>query len=464
MPTLSPGSWLALLERRLDMRRPAVQRYMNYRDGRHPLAFATTKFRQAFGNLFGEFADNWCGLVVDAPAERLHIEGFRFGEPGADSDAWRIWQANGLDAGSGLIHREAIACMEAYTLVEPGRTPDDVPRITVEHPSQFIVATSPADPRVRLAGLKKWLDDDGYLYATLYLPEAVFKYRSQRKAGSYAGRQRVDWGPRPGVQPLAENPLGVVPGIPFRNAPTMLGGGTSDLDPAIPIQDAANKIVLDMMVAAEFAAYPQRLLAGVELPTDSNGDPLPDVDVKGAVSRLLMFENSEVKWGQFDVADLGNYVKAVEMLVQHLAAQTRTPPHYLLGQSGAFPSGESLKATETGLVARVEDKQRHFGEAWEETLRVAFRAMGDNARAAMIDAETLWRDPESRTTGEQVDAAVKEQSLGVPQEAIWSRRLGATPQEIDRWKQMQTEQAIRTGSFMFSGNPSDNGANADTLP
>ena len=30
--------------------------------------------------------------------------------------------------------------------------------------------------------------------------------------------------------------------------------------------------------------------------------------------------------------DLGNFVNAIEMFVQHLAAQTRTPPHYLLGR------------------------------------------------------------------------------------------------------------------------------------
>ena len=42
-----------------------------YYDGEHPLQFATAKFREAFGNLFSAFADNWCEIVVDAPVERL---------------------------------------------------------------------------------------------------------------------------------------------------------------------------------------------------------------------------------------------------------------------------------------------------------------------------------------------------------------------------------------------------------
>ena len=68
------------------------------------------------------------------------------------------------------------------------------------------------------------------------------------------------------------------------------------------------------------------------------------------------------------------------MLIQHVAAQTRTPPHYLLGAMGSFPSGESLKATETGLVAKVRRKMLSFGEGWEEAMRLAFAVEGEPTR------------------------------------------------------------------------------------
>jgi hypothetical protein len=121
------------------------------------------------------------------------------------------------------------------------------------------------------------------------------------------------------------------------------------------------------------------------------------------------------------------------MIIQHIAALTRTPPHYLLGQSGAFPSGESLKATETGLVAKVRRKQLTFGDAWEQVMRLAMRAAKMEPEEG-AQAETLWRDPESRTTGEQTDAAVKELAVGIPEEEVWRRRLGMSPQEIARVK------------------------------
>jgi len=125
----------------------------------------------------------------------------------------------------------------------------------------------------------------------------------------------------------------------------------------------------------------------------------------------------------------------IEVLIQHIAAQTRTPPHYLLGQSGNFPSGESLKATETGLVAKVKRKQVSFGETWEEAMRIAFAFRGDDMRAGAFDAECVWHDPESRSEGELVDALLKMKELSVPLEALWER-WGVSPQEIKRWSKL----------------------------
>jgi hypothetical protein len=99
---------------------------------------------------------------------------------------------------------------------------------------------------------------------------------------------------------------------------------------------------------------------------------------------------------------------------------------------GSFPSGESLKATETGLVAKVKRKMLSLGEGWEEAIRLAFAVEGNAERADMIDVETIWANPESRIVGETVDAAVKLATLGVPRPALWEY-VGASPQQIERW-------------------------------
>jgi hypothetical protein len=432
VPPTTPGAWLTYLEQKLADQQREIQLTEDYYAGRHRLLFASLKFRQSFGWLFKALADNWCQIVVDAPIERLFVEGFRFGAgKAANEDAWELWQANRLDAESVMAHTEAVKNGKSYALVAP--TPEgEPPRITVEHPSQVIVETAAGDRRKRIAALKKWRDSAGYTYATLYLPTAIYKWRS-KEPSKYATTGDIgrNWITRPD-DPGSVNPMGVVPVVPIENNPTMLTGGRSDLMPAIPLQDAINKEIADMLVASEFAAFPQRVVTGIEVPTDKDtGLPSTATELKAAVSRFWAFESKDAKVSTFAAADLNNYVQAIAMLLQHLAAQTRTPPHYLLGQI-VNVSGDALKAAETGLVAKVKRKQIDFSDSWEEVMRLALGLEGKKDLAEAQGAETIWRDPEYRSEGEQVDAAIKLRALGVPLEALWER-IGATPQQVAEW-------------------------------
>jgi Phage portal protein, SPP1 Gp6-like len=441
-PEGTVGYWLDRLSLALDVQAAEAAVFTAYDEGAHPLQFATSKFRETFGSLFSEFADNWAPVVVDSSNERLTVQGFRFGSSrsanpyAGDKAAWDIWQENNLDADSGLAHREAIRSGTAYLIVDVG----DPPRITVESPVEVVVAHAPGDRRKRIAALKRWIDYDRIWHATVYLAEGTFRFRTREAVEPGADiRWEVDDPER------VSNPFGnVIPVIPMRNNPAMISGGRSDLAVVIDIQNAINKIVTDMMVASEYAAFRQRWATGIEIPVDPETGVANASRFLSSVSRMWTVDDPDAKFGDFNTTDLGNYVKAVETLIQHLAAQTRTPPHYLTAGLGQWPSGDSLKASETGLVAKVRRKQVDFGEAWEEAMRLAFYAIGDETRAGAIDAEVIWADPEFRTEGERVDALTKMATLGVPHEALW-QRWGATPQEINRWRAMADAEAIRAG-------------------
>lgn len=424
----------ALLEA-LGARQSALKRFDDYYTGRHKLLFATIKFRETFGNLFQSFSDNWCDLVVDASAERLRVDGFRFGgeDAQADTDAWELWQRNGLDAESELAHTEAIKLGCAYALVYP----DDggEPAIQLESPTTAIVLVDPAQGRKRLAGLRDWVDEWGVEHCVLYTSSDVLWW--EREGANKGWTESVGSG---------ANPLGVVPLVPLPNMPTLRDRqGRSDIERVIPVQDAVNKLCSDMIVASEFAAFPQRWVTGVDIPRYPEGDPnagqpLPSFTKQFLAGAGTVFadEHETARFGNFTVSDLGIYARAIEMFVQHVAAQTRTPPHYLLGAMGSFPSGESLKATETGLVAKVRRKQLAFGEGWEEAIRLAFAVAGDEERASSALLETIWMNPESRSTAEVTDAAVKMDSIGIPRPALWEY-IGATPAQIERWEAMGAE-------------------------
>jgi hypothetical protein len=438
-PVESPEWWLDRLWSELQERRKYVELMRQYYCGDHPLPLVTEKARTAFQRLLRQARSNYVGLIVDATAERMQIDGFRLGDAETgDDEVWRIWQANNLDADSDLIITEAVKTGRAFVLVAPNPIDPSTPVVTAEDATQAIVAYRPGSRRERAAGLKAWTDDwTGLLMATLYLPGGLYKFQAEKPKPGLQGTIR--WAPRETrSEPWpAPNPLGTVPLVEIPNRPDLLGEAHSEIEDVLDIQDRINKTLIDRMMAQEFSAFRQRWATGYELPEDDDGQPIEPF--KAAVDRLWVAEDPNVRFGEFGATDLGPYLKAVDADVQHMAARTRTPAQYLLGQLSNV-NGETLKATESGLVSKVRQRQRPIGEGKEEAVRLYLKAAGDSRDLSRI--ETIWHNPEFRTEGELVDALLKMSTLGVPHEALWER-WGASQTEIAQWSQLRNQAAAR---------------------
>ena len=444
----SPEWWLNRLVGKLIERRPNVDRLAAYYDGVHDLRFASKKFKQHFGGLFSAFADNWCALVVDSPEERLKVEGFRISPDTeeADADAWRIWQRNSMDSQAALTHVDAILTGESY--VSTWFDADGHAEIFSESARNVIVEHDPRSIHKRRAALRLWEDDWGYTRAEVFLPEGVFLFRRKGPIDSDALNYgalawEVDESAAEGG--FMQNPLRKVPIVPFANRPRVTATDAlgitvqSEISQVIPIQDAVNKLIADLLVAAETGAYPQKWSTGMSL----DMDPVTKKVVEPNFSpdqKVWISEEPETRFGQFSAAALENYVKGIDMLVQHIASITHTPPHYLNASADRL-SGESIKAAETGLVAKCRRKMTTFGEGWEEVMRLAGSIEGNPTLSAAIDAETIWRDPESRTESVHVDSVLKQKALGIPDPILWEE-LGYSPSQITRMKAAQVEQSL----------------------
>ncbi|MFF0277459.1 phage portal protein [Streptomyces sp. NPDC004330] len=431
--------WLKRLYDELGKRREYAEVMRGYYSGDHPLSRLTDKAKEGFQRLLRQSRSNYVGLVVDATAERIQVDGVRIGgsEVG-DEEAWRIWQANNLDADADLIMTEAVKCSRSFMLVAPNPADPETPFVTGEDMSQSIVAYLPGSRRERAAGLKAWEDDwTGDLMATVYLPGGIYKFRAPKPKSSVQASPK--WEPREvqGEAWPAPNLLGVVPLVEIPNRPDLLGNAMSEIEDVLDIQDRINKTLIDRMMAQEFAAFRQRWMTGYEVPTDDNGQPIEPF--KAAVDRLWVIEDDNVQIGEFQATDIGPYLRAVEADVRDMAARTRTPSQYLLGAMVNI-SGDALKAAESGLVSKVKQRQRPFGEAIEEVVRLYLRAAGDDRDLSAI--EVIWHNPEFRTEGELVDALMKMSSLGVPHEALWER-WGASQTEIAMWRDQRAQAADR---------------------
>lgn len=450
--------WLEELGTRLTNRAGDLQTFEDYYSGDQGRRFIRTKHRELFAKFFEKYCENFCGIVIDAVAERLEVQGFRFprgdepkGEKAeADRDAWRIWQDNDLDATSQIAQTEALVKGVAYVLVSPfesefiaGRSP----RITIEDARETIVAMRPGS-RERIVGMKRWLDDEtGLYFATLYFKDRVEKWKADKSVSVLWANQHgrktyetVRWVKRetPGEEWPLPHSLGVVPIVPLVNRPRLNGEGTSEIAKIIPIQDAINTIALNELVASDAAAFPQKYATGIEIPTDDKGNAVaewkPDID------RILSTAVPDAKFGNFAMADLSQWGESVDRKVKRIASITQTPYHYFLDHGGQPPSGDSIKSSETGLVRKTGAKQLHIGEGWEEVERLAFKALND-PRADIRDSEAIWAPVETMSEAEHVDALVKLKSIGIAEEILWER-YGMSPQEIERNKALMAEQQL----------------------
>lgn len=453
----SPEWWLKRLLTRLTHRQEECAEYHDFYEGDQPLAFASDKFAQIFGRRYRRLPSNFMPLIVDAERERLIIQGFRFGSrPESDKGIWRIWQDNQLDAESQIAHEIALVKGAAYVLVAPPPTGQSSPVITIEDPTETILETAPGNRRIRLAALKVWDDDDGYRRAYLYRPDWIYKYRSlERRTASSWSFDQTTWEPyrERGEDFPVRNALGVVPVIPLLNRPRRDGVGRSEIAPVMGNQNAINKLRFDALVASEFVAFPQRWAINIDIPIDPDtGKPIapfkPGVDNLWAVRRPTTTESAEYgdkvpppSFGQFPAADLKPYFDGISNELGLMSSESRTPYHYFLGTPTSVPpSGESLKSSEAPLVKKIVAQSLHFGEGWEETMRVAMIAANQPSKAR-TDGETIWADPETRNEAARTDSILKQFQAGLLADEFAMEELGYSQQQIERNAAIKARQA-----------------------
>jgi hypothetical protein len=459
----SPEWWLQKQLRGLEARQPHMQLMDDYYCGNHPLPFLTkthrAKMTDEFRQLLNDSQSNFMGLIVDVVEERLRVDGFRLSaqtDPTADKRTWEIWQENQMDAESQSAFVEALVKGVSYLSVWSDK-PGETPTIAVEDPLQTIVSYVPgSNYRKRAAALKVWTDENtGTRRANVYLPEGIYKFeekdepQADKSTLSYTNApaeavERASWEQLPDAAGFAANPLRVVPIIPLRNRPRILDEGRSELADIFHVQNQINGFLFLLALAGYFGAHKQRWAVGLKIMEDENKRPVEpfDVDVGKLWVATAGADGQEVKFGEFSQTELSGYIKAIEQKILHIAVTTRTPRHYLIEQ-GQSPSGDAIRSAESGLVKKVERKQRPFGEGLEEALRLARRFDGDGESPP--DSEIVWGDPATESPGVVTDAILKQFAGGlIPWEAALEK-LGYSQTEIQRWSAMRLSDALLQG-------------------
>jgi hypothetical protein len=421
---------------RLDRQILRARHYEHYYDGLIASRLLSGDQRDIFRQLVPASRTNWSELTVNAVAERMLVVGFRFGGS-SDDLAWTIWQASAMDSLGEMVQTDALVCGHTFVSVWPEEANPTGVQIIPEHPSQITLLYRAPNGHRRTVAAYKRVAEGAMLVEQLITPDQVVTWtRELAAAPDDSGALTFVGEPSGDPESVEANPTRTVPVVELAPAPRTVGPPRSELHSVIPIQDRINLEIYNRLVASDFGAFRQVTATGVKAERGPEGEYIAPFNV--GADRLLTSENPDARFGVIQESTLKGYLDSVEADVQHLAAITQTPPHYLLGGMVNI-SGEALKAAEAGLVAKVRRRASHLGEGWESVQRLGLAMVGDPG-AVNVSGETIWRDFETRSEGELVDALVKMRTLGVPRKVLWER-WGASPQEIARWEQLAAAEA-----------------------
>ena len=458
---------------RLNARRPDVDNREAYYNGQQGLSFATDEWRRANAARYSGFSDNWSAPVVNAEAERIRYTGMKLSDPKAAKVLHEHWLTNELDMQSSQGFVTTLTTSRSFVIVW-GDQITDQPIVTWEHPSNVEIEYDWANPLIRKAALKTWVDETTE-YATLYTAQQVWKFERPRTSSaqerdSQAQQSRTKYSSDGGwvmryvaddaAWPLS-NPMGVVPVVEVPNRPTLKGDPISEIQGVIPMQDAINLLWAYLFLAADYASMPARVVLGSGPPMipilDDTGKKVGEkpVEIKDlAEKRLLYLSNPDTKIDSWEGARLDVFTDTIDVAVGHIASQTRTPPTYLVTKTGmSNVNGEGLKASEIGLNKKVKEFESFAGPAIREVNRLIALAMGDEGLAQEVRlGQVTWMNPEIRSEAQLADMLVKKAAIGYPLEYLMELD-GVEPLEIPRILAMKKKQDAAEAKALAAAAP-----------
>lgn len=389
-----------------------------YASGTQRLAWISPESRKALGDRMYRLASNIPALQINSIVERLRVTGF------SDSRAWELFMDTDMDQLAAQAMSDALLYSTGFVLVW---TKDGKPVASVESPRECQVLRDPADRSVT-AGVKRYRTKDQTI-AYLYLPDSVERWAADSPGAARDGFTLTE---------TVDNPLGVVPLVPIDNE-------HSEIRDLMPLCDALNKLLVDMMTASEAAGRPRRWIAGLELVEqprlDDDGNPVlgddnePVMDVVSPIDeidhvKIAISENPETKFGTWPASDLTGFREGVQVIVSQISAVSSLPAHYLSPLTAAqVPSADGLRAAEASLTARAESKQQRFGRSFEQVGRLLI-ALATGTDPADIPLRVKWASAATRSVAQDADAAQKLYAAGIISRETTLARLGFSEDEI----------------------------------
>lgn len=429
-----------------------------YYEGDQPLIYSAERLKEIFKDFNARFTQNWCAVVVDSCLERIQLRGYTVAKKqGLEKQLSDLVDDNELTLEADNVHLAALVTGEAFVIAWPDE--ENTPQAYYNDPRNCHAFYYAENPRRMRFAAKWWLGDDNRRYLNLYYADRIEYYVTKESTPDAENVQSAD-AFQPADPDMADNPYGVIPVFHFRRDRRKL---QSELKNVLEPQNAINKLLNDMMIAAEFGAFPQRWAI-----TETNIKNL-----KNAPNEIWHLYPAEeggqnTQLGEFSATQLNNYITGIDKYSTSIAIITRTPKHYFFAQAGD-PSGEALIALEAPLNKKCQKYIDRFAVTW--------RALAEfmlTLQDATVDPHTIaatFDRPETIQPKTESDIRAQDVKSGIPLTTIL-RDEGWTDADIqameeDRQKEQAAQQtnlaaALLNAQSNFDQGNTNNGSDNST--
>lgn len=391
-------------------------------------------------------------IALQTLAQRIALGGIHLtptSEP--DRELSNILRRNRWASRETIVYLNALTY--GYGIASVWTNDQGFPEINIEDPQSVHLAWRPDAPfkldfvvkLIREREPNQQTGDEGLDAGYLYTDAKIRRFTSP------AGRN--EW-TQDGKE--LDNPLKRIPFVPFVPERDSNGDMAVYIDPLMDIVDAINTLRYMMLLAAQFAAYRQRIATGVdpvirdedgnpifqtreidgvdELVLDENGMPIPLMQRPGraGVDRLLLFPGEASRVYDLAESDLKNYTEAIRYLEASFSAASRVPSQFLGIGDFTQVSGDTMEANEAGLRTFVAHIQHSFSDAMVELIELI--SLARNQPVDMTDTvpEIYWKNMEPRSLNQVATAASQMVPAGAPI-TMFLEMLASSPDQVTRW-------------------------------
>ena len=208
-----------------------------------------------------------------------------------------------------------------------------------------------------------------------------------------------------------------IPVFSMKNYDDRSSFGISDIDQVTIIQEIINKVTLDLLQASDMV-----------------GSPLITTTATASTEALyykagqIIHLGPGTSWQMHLPGDLSQLMNLKEASVLEMARLSGLPISRFTTTKAVASEG-TLKQQEAGFLAKLENKQVIFGNAWEDAVRYSLlvdKIYNDGTLVELntdeindLEIDSQWQDLSPRSDMENADIAKIKKEIGVPDQAVF---------------------------------------------